>query len=487
MNFLTSFLNKITMYRVILYVLISYLVVAALEGFLGILPLPPLQIVFQALYLFVVANAANKIFSKIFGAVINSESATITALILALIVGPFSLAGIVFLTLVTTLAIASKYVLAIKKRHILNPAAVAVVLTAAFGWPGASWWVGNLPMAAFILVGGFLILAKIKRFTLAGVFLAIFLLRSVFFGINPLSLLLVSPMLFFASVMLIEPLTSPVETKKQIVYAAFIAIVLIGLQQFTNISYTIELALLAGNVLFFIMSLPFRTTLTLASKEKIAVGTYAFTFSKDSPFTFAPGQFMHWTLPHEKHDSRGVRRYFTIASSPTQDEITIAVRVPKVNASSFKKTLVDLKQGDQIIAMDAAGEFTLPKDKTIPLVFIAGGIGITPFASMAKWLLDNGQKRDIILLYSNPTEGDIAFKKLFTAAKKVGIETDYIITSKDGHITEETIKKKIPNWKKRTYFISGPQPMVEILKAMLIKMGVLKVKTDFFPGYTEKS
>ncbi|OGM54348.1 hypothetical protein A3F62_01175 [Candidatus Woesebacteria bacterium RIFCSPHIGHO2_12_FULL_44_11] len=163
----------------------------------------------------------------------------------------------------------------------------------------------------------------------------------------------------------------------------------------------------------------------------------------------------------------------------------IAVRVPD-EASSFKKTLSNLKGGDQIVAMDAAGEFVLPKDKTIPLAFIAGGIGITPFASMARWLIDKKQERDIVLLYSNSTLQDIAFRKLFDEAQKVGIKTHYVVTEKDGYIDEALIKTKVPDWKKRIYYVSGPQPMVDIFAKMLSKMKVAGIKTDFFPGYTDR-
>ncbi|OGM29509.1 hypothetical protein A2630_00755 [Candidatus Woesebacteria bacterium RIFCSPHIGHO2_01_FULL_44_10] len=478
MTWLTNLLNRLTMYRLILYVLIGYLTLAVVEGFLGVLPLPPVQIALQAVYLFLVANIANRIFSKIFGAVTNSESATITALILSLIVGPVDFPGqLVFLTLVAIAAMVSKYVLAIRKRHIFNPAALAVTAMAVFGGIGASWWVGSPPLTAFTAIGGFLILTKIKRFTLAAVFLATYLLGSGFLG--------VSPIIFFVSVMLIEPLTSPVETKKQIIYAGFVAVVLILTQQFVKVGYTLEASLLAGNILFYLLSLPFRTILTLKTKEKLANNTYAFHFAKTASFDYRPGQFLHWTLPHVGPDARGVRRYFTIASSPTQKDIMIAVRVPD-EASSFKKTLSNLKGGDQIVAMDAAGEFVLPKDKTIPLAFIAGGIGITPFASMARWLIDKKQERDIVLLYSNSTLQDIAFRKLFDEAQKVGIKTHYVVTEKDGYIDEALIKTKVPDWKKRIYYVSGPQPMVDIFAKMLSKMKVAGIKTDFFPGYTDR-
>src|SRR3989337_588137 len=486
MTYISSLLNRITMYRLALLVLLGYIIIAVIESFCGILPFNPLDIALQVLYLVIVSALLNRMFSKIFNAVINKESATITALILSLIVGPVDFSRhIVLLTLLALLATASKYILAIKKRHVFNPAALAVTLAAILGWFGASWWVGNLPLIFFTTLGGFLILAKVKRFTLVATFLVVYLIALAFSGLDVVSLLIYSPIVFFATVMLIEPLTSPVETNKQMAYAVFVAIALISFQQYLGVGYTLELALLAGNVFFYMISSPFRTTLTLKAKKKLAESTFAFYFEKDIHFDFKPGQFMHWTLPQRNSDAKGVRRYFTIASSPTEEYIMIATKIPEKDTSSFKKTLENFNNGDKIVAMDAAGEFLLPNDKSIPLTFVAGGIGITPFASMAKYLLDKKESRDIHVLYSNSRQEDIAFKDLFDEAEKVGIKTDYIITEKEGYLDEKKIKERVQDWEKRIYYISGPQPMVEIFKKMLLTMKVRGIKTDFFPGYPE--
>src|SRR3989338_4257525 len=100
--------------------------------------------------------------------------------------------------------------------------------------------------------------------------------------------------------------------------------------------------------------------------------------------------------------------------------------------------------------------------------------------------INNGKERDIVLLYSNSTLQDIAFRKLFDEAQKVGIKTHYVVTEKDGYIDDALIKTKVPDWKKRIYYVSGPQPMVDIFAKMLSKMKVAGIKTDFFPGYTDR-
>ena len=158
MNFIDRFLNNITMYRLVMYYLMTLLVIAVIFGAFGILPYNPIAIVFSTFFLLVVAWAANSILARIMNAHPNTESACITALILALIITPAlsnDVTIVTFLVWAAVLAMASKYVFAIDKKHIFNPAAFAVAVTAlAFGQT-ASWWIGgNLPMMAFVVIGG---------------------------------------------------------------------------------------------------------------------------------------------------------------------------------------------------------------------------------------------------------------------------------------------------------------------------------------------
>jgi ferredoxin-NADP reductase len=126
----------------------------------------------------------------------------------------------------------------------------------------------------------------------------------------------------------------------------------------------------------------------------------------------------------------------------------------------------------------------LPEDKDIPLVFISGGIGVTPFRSIVWQMMKNGERRDVVHLYANRTEEDVAFKKLFEKAENVGVKTVFINTEKDGHIDEKMIRKYVPNYKERIFYVSGPKPMVEAFEKMLKEMGIKKIKIDDFPGYT---
>ena len=156
-----------------------------------------------------------------------------------------------------------------------------------------------------------------------------------------------------------------------------------------------------------------------------------------------------------------------------------------------------MQEQDEIVAMSVAGEFTLPQDDgSTPCVFIAGGIGVTPFRSMIQYMLDKKLSRPITLLYSNKTADDIAFKSVFDEAALAGwLKAVYTITEsapygwkgKIGYVTADMIREAVPQYKESLFYISGPKPMVGAFQKMLDEMGVPSdhIKTDFFPGYTE--
>jgi ferredoxin-NADP reductase len=258
---------------------------------------------------------------------------------------------------------------------------------------------------------------------------------------------------------------------------------------------TPELALLIGNIYSYIVSPKKKLLLTLKQKIRLAPTVYNFVFATDTTMKFTPGQYLEWTLQHEKPDNRGNRRYFTIASSPTEKEIIMGVKFYNP-ASSYKQSMLGMKTGTKILAGQLSGDFTLPKNPQEKSVFIAGGIGITPFRSMVKYLIDTKQKRDIVLMYSNKISEDVVYKDLFDqAAQQIGLKPLYTLTDtnqippnwKDqtGTIDAAMIAKEVPDYRDRTFYISGPHGMVTAFEQTLSQMGIKKsrIKTDFFPGF----
>jgi ferredoxin-NADP reductase len=251
----------------------------------------------------------------------------------------------------------------------------------------------------------------------------------------------------------------------------------------------------------------------LREKCEVGKGLYDFIFTTEKPVMFTPGQYMEWTLAHKKNDSRGNRRYFTIASSPTEPDLRLGVKFPD-RPSSFKKEMLAMRPGDTMIGGQLAGDFTMPRDPKTKLAFLAGGIGITPFRSMIKFLVDHYEKRDVVLLYSNRSADEIAYREVFDeAAKTIGLKTVYSITdthqvpsttnqeprgdqdrsscfeNRDsihyGRIDADLIRLEIPDFSERILFISGTNVMVADLARTLRELDIpgRNIKTDFFPGF----
>lgn len=506
-DFIDGFLNRTAMYRLVLYYLLFLFAVSLIFGFFVILPYRPTALLFSGVVVMAVCWLTNKVFASVFKVQANIESVFITALILVLIITPpqsfnyFSNFALLFWASIW--AIASKYIFAVNKKHIFNPAAFGVALTAFTINQSASWWVGgNLALLPFVLLGGLLIVRKLQRGNLiyaffVAAFISVMGLASV--STNPFSAvgqaLLHSPILFFAFVMLTEPLTTPPTKFRQIIYGGLTGLLFGPNVHFGSVYSTPELALLAGNVFSYILSPKNKYVLRFVRKIQTAPDAYDFLFVSDKTMQFKPGQYLEWTLGHKRSDSRGNRRYFTLASSPTEEFVRLGVKFYPA-ASSFKKALATLEHDQEVMAGQLAGDFVLPGKKDKKLVFIAGGIGITPYRSMIKYLLDKNEKRDIVLLYSNRTAQDVIYKDVFdTAHDKFGLKTVYTLTEeamipptwqgKRGFITPTMMRQEVPDYDDRMFYLSGPRSMVVYFEEVLKDMGIKtsNIKTDFFPGF----
>lgn len=506
-NFIDDKLNRVTMYRLVCYCLAAWLLLGGVFSALGYFPFSPQALLYSTAVIFALSWLTNKIFAGVFRAHENAESYIITALILALIVSPPHtapeyLSNLPILVWAPILAMASKYVLAVGKKHVFNPAAVAVALTALFIGQSASWWVGTMIMLPFVLAGGLLITRKIQRFDLVLAFAAAALVSILYTapsGVSVMSvfrgLFIVSPIAFFSLVMLTEPLTTPPTRLGRVIYGLFVGAVYAPAVHIGSVYSTPELALCAGNILSFAISPKGKYVLTLAKTEKAASNTMEFAFFPDRPVKFRPGQYMEWTLAHKGSDSRGNRRYFTIASSPTERELLLGVKFYD-KPSSFKKALAGLPDGATITAGQLSGDFVLPRRKDRKLAFLAGGIGITPFRSMIKYALDKGEKRDMVMIYSNNSLGEIAYADVLEEAyEKFGMRTVCTLTDKagtpsgwrgyTGFVNREMVMKEIPDYADRMFFVSGPRAFVTASERLLLDMGIprQRIKTDFFPGF----
>lgn len=499
-----TFLNTKAMYWLVYASLVVLAIVAIVFGFFGIVSYSWLSLVTSLLVLLVVCYGSNYLFATIVSATRNVESVFITAIILFFTLSPATdTRGFLVLGLAGAIAMASKYLLAIRRQHIFNPAAIALVILGLFKF-GAMWWVATPSLIPFILVFGFLILRKMNAFGLFFSFFVPAVLTILYFAYTGGASILETlfqipiswPILFFGAIMLTEPTTTPPQKHQQMLYGALVG-VLFGAQfHIGPLFSTPELALVLGNIYSYAVSPKFFSRIVLKEKKEIASNIFEFVFSSPQKLHNIPGQYLEWTLPHKKSDVRGIRRYFTVSSSPSEEYINIGVRVNPEKGSTFKQSLMSLSVGDTVTVSGLSGNFTLPKDSQKKIVFIAGGIGVTPFRSMIKSLVDTKEKRDIVLFYSNKTKKDIAYREVFDQAEKeLGIKTVYAITDdtdsqflpneEKGMVTMDMIKKYVPDAHDRIFYLSGPQGMVAAFEKTLQETGVRKsaIKTDFFPGF----
>src|SRR5258706_221 len=364
------FLDRITMYRLVLYYLIILVVAAVALSFAGVLPYDPYALMFSTAFFVAVCWITNEVFARTFRVPANVESVYISALILVLIVDPLSgVHDLVFMGWMAVLAMASKYILTINRKHIFNPVAFAVAVTALTINQSATWWVGTAAMMPFVLIGGILIVRKIRRFDLVLSFLlatlAISVVLTLLAGNNLFptaqEILLQSPLLFFAFVILTEPLTTPPTDKLRVLYSVLVGVFFSPQVHFGAIYFTPELSIVIGNVFSYLVSPKAKLVLRLKERIHIAPDVYDFIFQPNRKLAFAPGQYMEWTLGHAHPDSRGNRRYFTLASAPTEDELRVGVKFYD-NSSSYKQSMLKMDSGTEIVAGQLAGDFTLPGD-----------------------------------------------------------------------------------------------------------------------------
>lgn len=221
----------------------------------------------------------------------------------------------------------------------------------------------------------------------------------------------------------------------------------------------------------------------LVSRKVESPGVTSFIFRPTEPLAWKAGQFLHYVLNHETTDDRGSDRWFTIASAPYEQHVMLTTRFATKAGSTFKKTLRALRPGDFVEVSDLDGDF-LVTDPKKEYVFIAGGIGITPFRAILKDAAHAGRRLHVTLLYVN-RDKVAAYRRELEAMRRRNSNLKIYYLFSPQRIDKKTIRELVPNLKTPLYYVSGPEPMVEHVGKMLQQMGVSKnrIKQDWFPGY----
>jgi ferredoxin-NADP reductase len=209
----------------------------------------------------------------------------------------------------------------------------------------------------------------------------------------------------------------------------------------------------------------------------------SFIFKPLEDLEWKAGQFIYYKIPHDKPDNRGIIRHFTIASAPHEEHIRLTTRFFSEKGSSFKKALKSLEVGSRVDTFELEGSFIVEEYKE-KYVFIAGGIGITPFRSILLDLAYKSRIENIILFYGSRDE-NIVFENDFNEIylKNPSFSVHYVISP--DRIDIDILREKVPDLFERKCYISGPMVMIKSAEECLIELGISSdmIKTDYFSGY----
>ncbi|MDD2766758.1 MAG: FAD-dependent oxidoreductase [Candidatus Moranbacteria bacterium] len=233
------------------------------------------------------------------------------------------------------------------------------------------------------------------------------------------------------------------------------------------------------------------STITLKEIRDVADGTRLFVFDKPEGYVFKAGQYVAMEVPKMDEietDKRGLVRSLSLSSAPFESELYFAMRHGE---SSFKQTCWKLEPGNTVVITKAVGFFVLPEADTRPIVFLAGGIGVTPVRSILKQAEYEKSERNFIFLYSNRFTKDAAFDE---EMKQIQLPHYRYVTvlsrSEDpcapenderGYICEETIKKYIQDIPNCLYYIVGSPQFSEAIEKTLIDLGIPKEQCHMDP------
>jgi ferredoxin-NADP reductase len=231
---------------------------------------------------------------------------------------------------------------------------------------------------------------------------------------------------------------------------------------------------------------------TIKEKREVAKGTLMVTFELASDeVDWTPGEYF-WVelLDPPYDDEKGARRHITVVTSPTEGVLGLATRI---RDSAFKKSLVEMPEGSAVDVEQPKGTFLLPDDTSKRYAFIAGGIGITPFRSMLRYIADKGLDYDITLVYSNRDVESTAFLDELEELESVVPSCRVIFTMTDDPnwdgdtrmLDADVLRDLLGDLESYHFMVAGPPQMAKSVEASLLESGLSedRVQSDSFSGY----
>jgi ferredoxin-NADP reductase len=231
----------------------------------------------------------------------------------------------------------------------------------------------------------------------------------------------------------------------------------------------------------------------IKEKREVAKGTLLVIFDlQGEELDFRAGQYFWVELPDRgDNDEKGLRRHISVVTSPT--ERGVLGLCTRLRDTAFKRTLAELEVGDEVDVEPPKGDYRLPEDTSKEYVFVAGGIGITVFHSMLRYIADTGEPYRVTLVYSNRDRESTAFLDELLELERTlpGFRLVLTMTEDEGWegesrlISAEMLQDHLDELPSRTYLVAGPPPMVEAVVEQLQSAGVPEeqILPDRFSGY----
>jgi ferredoxin-NADP reductase len=232
----------------------------------------------------------------------------------------------------------------------------------------------------------------------------------------------------------------------------------------------------------------------IKEKQEVAKGTLLVTFDLlGQDVDFRPGQYFFVTLPDVgHHDEKGLRRHITVVTSP--NEKGVLGFATRMRESAFKRSLDELAVGTEVDVEAPKGAFVLPEDPSRPLVFVAGGIGITVFRSMLRYIREDHVPYRVTLIYSNRDRESTAFLDELRELEQALPDFRLILTMTQDPGWEGETRKVDPqffkdylgsNLNELTFMVAGPPAMTEGVQHALEEAGVKEenVIAERYSGY----
>ena len=478
-NRLLAVVGRVSMYRLVLVSLgILTIISLVLALFDQVAPSAP-ALVATFVVLNVACVAVDALGQRLTGRTWRIESSLITAGILLFVLYPtVEPLGLVGVAIAGVLASASKYVVAWRGRHILNPPVIVLgVLVVARA--------DKLrPVLLFLAIALPVNLVRVAlAYSGAGV--------AVDIGTIVSTVLWSSPFFFLAAFMFSAPLTQPPRRWQQYIVAVVVGVFAGAPVTIGSLTLGPEAAVVIGNLVAFGFAYATRARLqlTFLARESLTPSVEELSFRASRMLRFEAGQYLELEVPHAHADARGTRREFSIVSAPEELPI-VKIAMRRGSQSTYKQALAEIEPGRELSVTGIWGDFILPRRTDTPVLLVAAGIGVTPFVSQLRHLRMSGGSRDVVFIYVASGAEELAFRDdleragipviIFTRDEPTDLPTHWR-WAEGVRLDAEGLQRVVPDLASRHAYISGPPGLIADLAPALEKAQGLT--TDAFAGY----